>query len=325
MDVVSTAGVPADERFALWREVSRKTWMPLDARCEPSAEGAFRAHAVFSGLGMAQTLLLTTTPLSVHRTPKLIRQADPEVFVLTCAVRGRVTGEQDGRRADLRAGDLMLRDSSRPYLTGHAPGNSTVRTLGLQVPRSLLPLPERDLRELTAVRISGGRGIGALSSRFLLHLAGHLHELTPADTARLSTVALDLLTAALAHELDAPGVLPSHTRRRALLARVHAFIQANLADPQLTPDAIAAAHHISLRYLHKLFREQGHTVSGWIRQCRLERCRRDLADPRLASYTITVIAARWGFTGPAHFSQAFRSAYGLSPRQFRQNATVRGG
>ncbi|WP_371786766.1 AraC family transcriptional regulator [Streptosporangium subroseum] len=30
------------------------------------------------------------------------------------------------------------------------------------------------------------------------------------------------------------------------------------------------------------------------------------------------MAARWGFTNLQHFSQIFRSAYGLSPRQFRQ-------
>ncbi|WP_189145366.1 hypothetical protein [Streptomyces lacrimifluminis] len=43
--------------------------------------------------------------------------------------------------------------------------------------------------------------------------------------------------------------------------------------------AHAACHHISVRYLHRLFPPQGITVSAWIRQRRPERCRRDLADP----------------------------------------------
>ncbi|MET8142711.1 helix-turn-helix transcriptional regulator [Sphaerisporangium sp. NPDC005288] len=84
---------------------------------------------------------------------------------------------------------------------------------------------------------------------------------------------------------------------------------------------IAAAHHISLRYLNKLFHAEGRTVAGWIRERRLEQCRRDLAEPLLAGYPINAIAARWGFTSPAHFSQAFRSAYGLSPRDFRWRST----
>jgi AraC-like DNA-binding protein len=81
-------------------------------------------------------------------------------------------------------------------------------------------------------------------------------------------------------------------------------------------------HRTSLRYLHKLFHQEGHTVAGWVRQRRLDQCRRDLADPHLAARPINAIAARWGFTSPAHFIQAFRSAYGLSPRQFREQCAA---
>jgi AraC-like DNA-binding protein len=166
-------------------------------------------------------------------------------------------------------------------------------------------------------------GHGALSSQFLLQLARRMDELSPSDATRLSTLTLDVLTVALADALDAQSTVPPHTRRRALMAQIHAFIGENLGDPNLTPGVIAAAHHISLRYLHKLFHAEGQTVACCIRERRLEQCRRDLADPRLAARPINAIAARWGFTSPAHFSQAFRSAYDLSPRQFRdQCATV---
>ncbi|MFI6522339.1 helix-turn-helix domain-containing protein [Spirillospora sp. NPDC050679] len=318
MEVISTVEVPANERFDLWREVSSEMWVPLDVRCEPHMERRFQARAGFNGLGPVQTMALTTTPLSVHRTSRLIRQSDPEVYFLTCVVRGRMIGEQDGRSADLDVGDLTLRDSSRPYLTRHAPGDGVAQVLVLQFPRAALPLPEPELRDLVAVRLRGDQGIGALSSQFLVHLARHMEEFGPADAARLSTLALDVLTARLAHELDVHGAVPDPARRRALLTQIYAFIGDNLSDPDLAPSTIAAAHHISLRYLHKLFQQEGRTVAGWIRERRLDRCRRDLADPRLDTRPISAIAARWGFTGPGHFSQAFRTAYGLSPRQFRR-------
>jgi AraC-like DNA-binding protein len=265
-------------------------------------------------------------PHSIHRTPKLIRKADPEMYKLGCFVQGGGVKEEDGQCVDLGVGDLMFYDTSRPYLAAFKPDVPESRVLLLRFPRTLLPLPDRDLRRLTAVRIPGDQGVGALSSQFLLQLARHLDELGPADAARLSTLALDVLTAALANALDANGMVPPHTRRRALMARIHAFIRDNLGDADLTPGAVAAAHHVSLRYLHKLFHQDGHTVAGWIREHRLEQCRRDLADPRLAARPIHAIAARWGFTSSAHFSQAFRSAYGLSPREFRQQcATLRAG
>ncbi|RFS82574.1 helix-turn-helix domain-containing protein [Actinomadura spongiicola] len=325
MDVISTAEVGAGERFAFWRELNAKLWAPYELRCDPGLESDFRAQVGVSEFGSVQATLITTVPHSVHRTPKLIRQADPEVFKLGCLVRGGATITQDDRQVEFAAGDLILYDPSRPYVaefTSDVPGGQQL--LLLRFPRSLLPLPPRELRRLSAVRIPGARGVGALSSQFLLQLARHMHELSPADTARLSTLTLDLLTTALADALDVHGAVPPHTRRRARMTRIHAFIRDNLGDAGLTPDAIAAAHHISLRYLHRLFQEEGRTVAGLVRELRLERCRRDLADPRQADRPIQTIAARWGFTSAAHFSQAFRGAYGISPREYRrQSAAVR--
>ncbi|MCX5117249.1 helix-turn-helix domain-containing protein [Micromonospora sp. NBC_00362] len=318
MDVVSTTEVPVEDGFAFWREVNSKLWVPYDLRCESQWEPGFRAQVGISEFGPVQATLMTTMPHSVHRTPKLIRQADPEVFKLGCLVRGGGMITQDGQRTDFGVGDLILYDTSRPYVAEFTPDAPVSQLLLLRFPRSLLPLPPRELRRLSAVRIPGAQGIGALSSQFLLRLARHMDELSPSDAARLSTLTIDVLTAALANALDVQSAVPSHTQRRALMAQIYAFVRENLGDPRLTPDAIAAAHHISLRYLHKLFHEDGRTVAGWVRERRLEQCRRDLANPQLGARPIHTIAAQWGFTSPAHFSQAFRSAYGLSPRQFRE-------
>ncbi|WP_211258888.1 helix-turn-helix domain-containing protein [Spirillospora albida] len=319
---MSTVQAPVKDRFDFWREVTSKTWVPLDVVCEPPLEGEFQAQVGIRDLGSVQMTLMTTTPHSVRRTPALIRRSDPEVLLLTCAVCGPgMMGEQDGRRTDCVVGDLSLYDSSRPYVAGLAPRSPVSRLLVLQFPRHLLPLPERALRRLTAVRIPGDHGVGALSSQFLLQLARRVGELTPSDGARVSSLALDVLTTALAGELDAQSTVPSHVRQRALTAQIQVFIRENLSDARLTPGAIAAAHHISVRYLHRLFQAEGHTVAGYVRELRLEQCRRDLADSRLSSRSVTEIAARWGFTNPSHFSQSFRSAFGIPPREFRRRST----
>ena len=77
METVSTDEVPAVERLAFWHEMSSKMWVPIETRCEPHLGSAFRAQAGFNGLGLVQATLLTATPHSIHRTPKLIRRADP--------------------------------------------------------------------------------------------------------------------------------------------------------------------------------------------------------------------------------------------------------
>ncbi|MEA5367381.1 helix-turn-helix domain-containing protein [Amycolatopsis sp., V23-08] len=300
MDVISTAEAPDGEGFAYWREVNAKLWAPYDLRCDPRGESAFRAQVGISDFGAVQA-------------------------TLGCFGRGGGLMRQDGQCAEYGVGDLKLYDTSRPFGGEFAPDVPTSQLLLLRFPRSLLPLPAKDLRQLTAVRIPGSSGVGALSSQFLLHLARHLHELDPADAARLSTLTVDVLMAALAHALDAQSTVPPGTRRRALLARIHAFIRANLGDGDLAPETIAAAHHISLRYLHSLFHQDGHTVGGWIRRRRLEQCRRDLAEPRLSARPINAVAARWGFGSPAHFSQVFRGAYGLSPSEYRRQCAAETG
>ena len=71
-------------------------------------------------------------------------------------------------------------------------------------------------------------------------------------------------------------------RAGARLRGVQAWLDAHLADPSLTPGRIAGANFISVRSLHRLFEAEGVTVSAWVRDRRLEACRRDLTDPTQA-------------------------------------------
>ena len=90
----------------------------------------------------------------------------------------------------------------------------------------------------------------------------------------------------------------------------------------MTPTTIAAAHHISLRYLHKLFEAQGTTVAGWIRRRRLDRCRVDLLDPAYRARPVSAIGARWGFPDASRFNRVFRAAHGVPPGEYRLMAGV---
>jgi AraC-like DNA-binding protein len=157
----------------------------------------------------------------------------------------------------------------------------------------------------------------ALTTTFLTDMVKHTARCRLGDMFHLGAIVLDLVTALLAHELNAEGALDPHTHRHVLRMRIDAYIQQHLADPDLSPTTIAAAHHISTSYLHKLFRNQALTITRLIRQYRLERCRRALANPRHASSSVQQIAASWGFTDKSHFSRVFRAAYGMPPGDYR--------
>jgi AraC-like DNA-binding protein len=150
-----------------------------------------------------------------------------------------------------------------------------------------------------------------------------------AEQMKISTAVLGLVVAAMADRLDlaldaAPGrdlaresSSMSITRRRMLLRRIYEYIEQRLGDPGLSPGSIAAAHHISTRYLHKLFETEGCTVAAWIRRRRLDRCSRDLADPAQWNRPVNAIAVRWGFADDAHFNRLFRATYGVPPGRYR--------
>ena len=67
----------------------------------------------------------------------------------------------------------------------------------------------------------------------------------------------DLITAALSARLDRPATTLPDTQ----LWRVKAYIEDRLADRDLSPGQIAAAHRLSLRYLYRIF-ETEHTSVG---------------------------------------------------------------
>ncbi|WP_323138284.1 MULTISPECIES: helix-turn-helix domain-containing protein [unclassified Streptomyces] len=103
----------------------------------------------------------------------------------------------------------------------------------------------------------------------------------------------------------------------ALPLRIKAFIDRHLANPDLTLAFIAREHRISVRYLHKLFENESTTAARWIQHRRLDECRSELARRSPVTPTVAAVARRWGFTNAAHFSRAFRAAYGTSPSEWR--------
>ncbi|RSS54738.1 AraC family transcriptional regulator, partial [Streptomyces sp. WAC06614] len=189
--------------------------------------------------------------------------------------------------------------------------------LVLRFPKRLLPLPERDVRQVLAVPVPARDGAGRLLVGLLVGVCEEGHALTADDGIRLQHTVLGLTAAVLADHLGSRRALPADARQRVLYARIRDYILGRLADPALTPAAVAAAHQISLRSLHRLFQPYGEPVGAFIRRQRLEHARRDLADPAQAASTVHAIAARWGCVRPADFTRAFRGAYGMPPGAFR--------
>jgi AraC-like DNA-binding protein len=308
--------LPVGDRFEWWRDLTSRTLMPTVITSEHADD--FRASLRLLELGATQASVLSYPSLRSRRTPALVRRSDPELYHLFLTLRGGQSISQGGRDASVGAGDLLLYDSSHPTDAQAFPEDGgAVEGIIVNVPRAALPLPTEKVDRLLATPLPGDAGMGVLLSQFLTHLAAESAAVGPQDAVRLGTVTLDLVTAFLAQHLDATDTVPPERRQQALMVGIHSFIERNLGDPQLSPAAVAAAHHISVRYLHRLYQGQGTTIADGIRRSRLQRIHRDLADPRLNALSISSIAARWGFPEPTSFSRAFKTLYGVTPRDHR--------
>jgi len=316
--LVDTETVSPSERFDYWRTASRETYLPLNVRCLTTEP--FRGRIFGFELGAVAVYALEGYPSMADRTAETIRASDPESFQLALCVNGSLAFAQDGREALIARGDLTALDTSRSFCVS---SQEPWALIGFMIPKPLLRPHVDRICAQTALRIPGNEGLGRLVKTFLLDLEsglrdGSIRQGDPELGESILTLARGLYLSNTTRIGD-----PKPTPRALLLHRIKKFIDAELGDPNLTPEKIARAHFISLRQLHKLFEADGLSVCEWIREKRLDRCRRDLGDPMLADETVFGVALRWGFTSQAHFSRLFRAAYGCSPTELRQQLLLR--
>lgn len=314
---IDTGQLPPRDRFPSWLDAVGRTIIPLDA--SSTSDTDFYAVMRAADLGVIRVVAHRYPPIELHRTPRLIRESDTDLLNVVLNLRGEATVAQGERTVCLGPHEFALLDCSRPFHAVHGAGVDQPAAVTLLVPRTMVSIPASGIARLVGARLSGTDAVGAVLCGYLREMIRHLDAYRSADVPRLGTVTLDLVVAMLAHCLDVEAAVPRPAHERALLVRVRAYIDAHLCDPALSPQLVAAAHHISTRTLHRLFHDHGATVASWIRTRRLERCRRDLADRRLETRSIHSVAAAWGFCDEAHFSRVFRARYGVSPRSFRRH------
>jgi AraC-like DNA-binding protein len=157
-----------------------------------------------------------------------------------------------------------------------------------------------------------------LVGRHLLTLRADADEISQSTTASEVGEA----TAQLVRALIISAALDDRSSRSALgdalALQVFAYIREHLTDRNITPTSIARAHNISVRYLYKLCEAADIRLVEWIIDERLKGARRDLLAADQAQGSIAVVARKWGFKDPSHFSNRFRSAFGVSPRDLQK-------
>lgn len=312
--VVDLSDTPVEHRLEAWAMRSARHF-------EPTAIASYRdcpfSHALVSELtlGPVSMFHVAADPSVARRSSEMIGASDPECFRLWIAAQGRIHVAQEGRETLIGTTDIVGWQSSRPYLF-----EAPLPFAGFELccPFEILRPRVDQLCRQTAERVDGQTGFGRVARNYLLALFDGLGDgsIDEYNGGALDAI-IGIVRGLYAGDQRVAGSSEMLTRR------MLSYTMSHLADPGLSAEQVARAHYVSPGYVRRLFARHGTSLSDTIRQERLERCARDLADPAASGNSILEIASRWGFKSAAHFSRAFRAAYGESPREYRREALAR--
>jgi AraC family transcriptional activator of tynA and feaB len=283
-------------------------------RLEPKGE-VLVAKVTAHSSGSLRLGHLRSSSQTMSLMPGLQANSSKGRFVLALQVEGTSIVRQHGREARAASGDLFVVDTSKPF-----------QLATTNVVLNLIYLEAHDLREAlpgvdrcTAVTIPTRHGTGRIALAAIEELFYPTCETDEESIARIAKMLPHALSVAFVPHLKsrAPWSRDDYHREQ-----IKEFALRNLRDPCLDTHIIAKGVGLSVRHLHELFVSEPDTLMRWIRAERLRRIKDELADPALAERPIATIAYDWGFREPAHFSRTFRTAYGVSPRIFRDSIEV---
>ncbi len=310
--VLTTSSVAARERTAYWTDLVCDAYVQLE--CDPHAGAdSISGEIVAERLSTLDLSRVTSTAQVVRRTPAKIRESGEDYFLASIQTRGHGVVSQDGRDAALGPGDFALYDSTRPYTLSF---DSDFQQLVLMLPGPTLRTAVRDTHRLTATKVGSERGAGHLMINMITTLAQDIGTLAPASASAVADSVTQILVAGLS-TLE-PAQPPPRSALQALhLEQVKNLVRRRFADPAFGVAQIATALRMSPSTVHRVWGAQACSVSDWIWSLRLDESRSRLGDPRFAACSVSRIAFDCGFNDAAHFSRAFKTRFGCSPRECR--------
>lgn len=253
-----------------------------------------------------------------RRTAEQIRRNKADVYLLWLVETGCLSSTQGAQTNITSGGSLTVTSSDVPFVQelapfGEEPFTATIALLPGPIFRSRVLARSGFFGKPVTSRIGEGRAI-----RLLTDL---LFEESDNLSASSRTGLLNQLLAALNEISHDPqlGLKAPRSISQQRLSTVKSEIDSDLANPKLCPELIAERCNISKGYLHRLLRPSGSTFSEYVLERRLATAHQWLSEDGLRDRTISEIATMAGFANGSSFSRAFRSAFGISPRQLRMS------
>ena len=325
-----TANLPPAHRLPTWREEWHEEWheecdhftarrllsFQSDRPCRFNITVRNGANGDMSAKPAGEAAIQHMTlsgQLWAERTRALLADGNDDV-VLHIHQRGYRMVSQLGRDAFVEPGTAILTsnaDVSRMDLPGPA------RFVNIGLPRRPMASLVPRLEDTLVKPLPAYGGILRLLLRYLDLLDEEMVLKSPDLRRAVVTHVHDLCALAIGAARDAVETAAGRGLRAARLRVLKADIARTFQEGDVSAEALARRHHISPRYIYKLFERDGTTLSQFVADLRLARVYRMLGDLRYAGMTIGALAYSVGFTDLSTFNRAFRRRYGIAPTDVR--------
>jgi AraC-like DNA-binding protein len=309
-DFYDTGTRPLMQRGDFWLDEVCARHLGVSGRTYVNSDPFFYGRASrVADTGYTVTQLCCSAGTASRRAEQVRKVTHNAVVVFIQRGRG-VQWRQRGREVTLRTGDMMVSNPDEPY---ELATEGDFDLVSVFLPRSVLAAHMFPGDPDQPQVLSRDSPTSALAARFGMDLATNLAKLPPADAHAM----IDALARLVAVAGGAAAPMHGGAVRQARLDQAHAYIDANLGDPALSPAACAKAIGMSLRALHLAFEPSGESFSQYLQRRRLERCHVLLLSPAAAGRPVSDIAYACGFGSLAGFYRAFSRAFGASPSDVR--------
>jgi AraC-like DNA-binding protein len=274
----------------------------------PEAMAGFRYSSVMYQLPRAAIATVESVAQTLSRGPAEIARGGGDQFLIWIQISGESDASYAGRPCKLRPGDVVILDYTREIFV-QAPDFAAIFVM---IERNMAP-PAFLTPSMHGTLFAAGGGPAGILRRAVESLFQTLDRLSVPE----ANAAVDALVTMTAGMLE--GDLARQEARDSsgdpALDRALAFIDRNLARPELAPAMLEKNLALSRSSLYRLFEPLG-GVRNTILQRRLERAMRVLLTGSEAKPPLRAIARDHGFSSEDHFSRAFRERFGITPNQF---------
>jgi AraC-like DNA-binding protein len=307
----STATVAPHLRLEYWHEVTSQA--TIATSISSGNRDNFFGEITRRKFSDSAFYCFNSSDLEIVRSEQHVRRGGYErTFLLTLPFSGQAHIEQGGRKVILKSQRMGILDGGLPFTVTFG----EVRRMVAALPYSLVLRHMPRLRQMPALEVDPAHPCADIIREYVIRLSQPQFAIDGIAGDVMSEHLCVLLGVALSSQLGTESESSSsrQIRKTVLLG----YIRRNALDPELTPSVTARAVGMSLRSVHNLMRDTGHSFSEWVLDARLTHARRLLQGAGAERRKIVDIALASGFSDLSHFNRMFKARFGCTPREARE-------